>query len=124
MAGLLREVESPSIVPAAEFRSKSRRRKFAAEVRSPKWFAGLAEFLSAEKPSAALRELTSGGERQCYAWAAGDCEPLSSILVELLRGKEGQRVLDYIMRDSRQPWWLRTKRGHRLADALAEADNS
>jgi hypothetical protein len=90
------------------------------------WFSELARKLWPRKTAAALQHLVrferhakSAGsfERQCYRYAAGDDAPPAAFLIDLLRGAEGERVLDHLMRGSREPWWQR----HQLARAALPA---
>jgi len=77
-------------------------------VESPRWFAELARYLSKTKPSATIQYLTAEPERTCQTWTA-DCErpaiPKADVLAKLIRSSEGRRVLDYIMRGSKEAWW-------------------
>jgi hypothetical protein len=70
------------------------------------WFAKLCSGLWPTKPAAALFYLTDGKvpERTCRAYASGEREPSSGFLRLLLRSSQGARVLDAIMRGSKQKW--------------------
>lgn len=70
-----------------------------------KWFSGLAKFLSPNKPAAAIHYLTDEPERTCYEWVRGKFDPPSRVVIKLLHTDQGWRVLDYLMRGSREPWW-------------------
>lgn len=70
-----------------------------------KWFSRLAERLWRDKPAAALDHLTSAKLHQCYRYASGRQEPPATLIVELLQGSDGGRVLDHIMRGSAATWW-------------------
>lgn len=80
------------------------------------WFKGFAAALWPKKTSASLQYLTGAKERSCHYWAGGR-EPPGSIIVTLLRGADGERVLDQIMRGNKEPWWL----AHRRAVAASKA---
>jgi hypothetical protein len=73
------------------------------------WFAKLARKLWRQKPAAALAFLTGEPERQCYRYTSLEKpqEPPASLMVDLLRGTDGGRVLHEIMVGSDAGWWLR-----------------
>lgn len=70
------------------------------------WFQKLCDDLWPDKPSAALFYLMDSKvpERTCRAYAAGDREPPAGFLRTLIRGSQGERVLDWITRGCKQPW--------------------
>lgn len=80
-----------------------------------KWFSALAERLWPSKAAAALDHLTSADLRQCYRYASGRHQPPATLLVELLRGADGERVLDDLMRGSKAAWWADLDRDRRQA---------
>lgn len=88
---------------------------------SCKWFPGLAKFLSANKPAATLRYLTSEPERTCYEWVRGKFDPPSRVLIKLLHTDQGWRVLEYLMRGCKQPWWRDVVRARACAAAFDQA---
>lgn len=70
------------------------------------WFRRLARSLWRKKPGAALAYLLGQPEdRNHHRWAAGDVEPKASVLRSLLRSKDGERVLEFVMHGCREPWW-------------------
>lgn len=83
---------------------------FATSRKGGKWFPGLAKRLSKDKPAAAVHHLTSEAERTCYDWVRGKFDPPSRAIVKLLYTDAVWTVLEYLMRDCKQPWWLATKR--------------
>jgi hypothetical protein len=80
------------------------------------WFKDFARALWPKKTAASLQFLTGCKERASHYWAAGR-EPPASIIVSLLRGSDGERVLDQLMRGCKEPWWLT----HRRAVAASKA---
>lgn len=88
---------------------------------SCKWFPGLANFLSPKKPAATVHYLTKEPERTCYEWVRGKFDPPSRVLVRLLRTDQGWRVLEYLMRGCKEPWWLEVKRARAAAKAYDAA---
>lgn len=89
---------------------------------SCKWFPGLAKKLWPGKPAAAVHHLTKEPERSCYAWIEGKNDPPARALLRLLDTDQGWRVLEYLMRDSKQPWWLETVRARKRSAKIDEAD--
>ncbi len=84
---------------------------------SCKWLPGLAKSLWPAKPAAALHFLTNAPERTCYEWVRGKVDPPSRVVIKLLRSDQGWRVLEYIMRDNSQRWWLETVRARECSQA-------
>lgn len=80
----------------------------------PQWFFALARALWPLKAAASLACLTTAKERACYRYAAGEVEPPAHFLVELLRGAEGERVLDWITRGTKEKWDVQRRRARRL----------
>jgi len=74
-------------------------------VPEPLWFALMARELWQFKVAAHLYCLIGTNERTARAWARGDREPMGSAVLDLLRSSDGERVLDWIMRDSGAEWW-------------------
>ena len=73
---------------------------------SCKWFPGLAKFVSAKKPAPIIAYLTGEPERTCYEWVRGKFDPPSRVIIRLLHSEQGWRILEYLMRGCKQPWWL------------------
>jgi len=86
-----------------------------------KWFPALAKFLSPNKPAAAVHYLTSEPERTCYEWVRGKFDPPSRVLLRLLHTDQGWRVLEFIMRGCKQPWWHEVVRARACAAAFDQA---
>lgn len=95
--------------------------EFPIVAESCKWFPGLAKFLSAKKPAAAVHFLTDEPERTCYEWVRGKFDPPARVIIRLLHTDQGHRVLDYLMRGNKQPWWLELKRAQACASAYERA---
>jgi hypothetical protein len=79
---------------------------FATSRKGPKWFPGLAKRLSKDKAPAAIHHLTGERERTCYDWCNGAVDPPARLVIKLLHTDVGWIVLEYLMRGSKQPWWL------------------
>jgi hypothetical protein len=86
-----------------------------------KWFPGLAKRLSRDKPAAAVHHLTDAPERTCYDWCKGKVDPPARTLLKLLDSPVGWTVLEYILRGSKQPWWLDLQRARVCAAAYEQA---
>ncbi len=84
---------------------------------SCKWLPALAKSLWPAKPAATLHFLTEAPERTCYEWVRGKVDPPSRVVIKLLRSDQGWRVLEYIMRDNSQRWWLETVRARECSQA-------
>lgn len=84
------------------------------------WFKDFAHALWPKKPAASLQYLTGCKERVAHYWVAGR-EPPASIIVSLLRGSDGERVLDQLMRGSKEPWWVEVRRARAASKAYDEA---
>lgn len=91
--------------------------EFSIVAESCKWFPGLSKKLWPGKPAAAVHHLTKEPERSCYAWVEGKNDPPARALLRLLDSDQGWRVLEYLMRGSKQAWWRETARARRCADA-------
>lgn len=87
---------------------------------SCKWFPALAKFLSPKKPAPTVHFLTGEPERTCYEWVRGKFDPPSRVLLRLLHTDQGWRVLEFIMRGCKQPWWIETVRARRCAAAYEQ----
>jgi hypothetical protein len=88
---------------------------------SCKWFPGLANSLWSKKPAATVHYLTDEPERTCYEWVRGKFDPPSRVLVRLLRTDQGWRVLEYLMRGTKEPWWVEVRRARAASKAYDEA---
>jgi len=66
-----------------------------------KWFSALCEKLWRDKPAAALDHLTSAEIHQCYRYASGRQGTPGKLIVELLLGDDGPRVLDALLKGSK-----------------------
>jgi hypothetical protein len=85
-------------------------------------FRAMARKLWPKKTAAHLQFLTTAPERTCHHWASAErCDPPASLLVTLLRGDEGGRVLDFVMGGSVAPWWLQAQRARIVTDAFDNA---
>jgi hypothetical protein len=84
---------------------------------SCKWFPGLAKKLSSNKPAPVVAHLTGEAERTCYEWVRGKFDPPSRTIIKLLHTEAGWLVLEYLMHDCKQSWWLETVRARRCAAA-------
>ena len=87
---------------------------------SCKWFPGLAKFVAPKKPAPIIAYLTGEPERTCYEWVRGKFDPPSRVIIRLLHSDQGWRVLEYLMRGCKQPWWLDTVRARRCAAAYEQ----
>ena len=93
---------------------------FSVVAESCKWFPGLAKFVSPKKPAPIIAYLTGEPERTCYEWVRGKFDPPSRVIIRLLHSDQGWRVLEYLMRGCKQPWWLDTVRARRCAAAYEQ----
>lgn len=85
-----------------------------------KWFPGLAKFISAKKPAPIIAYLTSEPERTCYEWVRGKFDPPSRVLIRLLHSDQGWRVLEYLMRGCKAPWWIEVRQARECAGAYED----
>lgn len=85
------------------------------------WFSRLARFLSPKKPGATLQYLTGEDERSCHRYASGSAEPKVHVLVRMLRSREGWAILEFVMRDCKEPWWVEVRRARAVAKAYDAA---
>lgn len=100
------------------------RRQISAE---PLWFALMSRELWGPNAPKDLEYWLRKAEldpsdRTCRAWASGDSIPVSTIMAILLHTPHGYRVLNWIMRDSTEPWWLELQRAIRRSAAIDQAD--
>jgi hypothetical protein len=105
MHGVLPAEAQGAIFPADSLASEKSFSDSLANEPENKWFSRLCERLWHGKPAAALDHLTSAKLHQCYRYASGRQEPPGLLICELLQSPDGGRVLNDIMRGSRQPWW-------------------
>ena len=80
-------------------------------------FGRMARHLWPQKTPASIEFYTGSPERTARHIAADKSDPSSALLVRVLDSDQGWRALEWIMRDSKQPWWLATKRAAKLAMA-------
>lgn len=70
-----------------------------------------------EEATAAVHQYTGKPDRSCRGWCA-KVKPVdapSSVLIAILRGKEGYRILRRIMEPDSPEWWLTIQRERQLA---------
>lgn len=87
---------------------------------SCKWFPGLAKWLSPTKPATYVHYISGEPERSCYAWVEGKNDPPARTLIRMLQSDDGWRVLEYIMRGCKQPWWREVLRARECAAAYEQ----
>ena len=90
-----------------------------------KWFMHLAHRLWGQgdnRPAKWLRYLTGFPERSCRAYARGEVE-VSPLLYALIRGEQGNRVVDDIMRGSQATWWLEQQRALEVGRGVLKLTN-
>jgi hypothetical protein len=87
---------------------------------SCKWFPGLAKKLWPIKTASAVHHLTREPERSCYAWVEAKNDPPARAIIRLLHTDQGWRCLEYIMRESKQPWWAETVRARECSAAYEQ----
>lgn len=85
-------------------------------------FGRLCKHLWSQKTPASIEYYTGIPERTARHIAADKSDPASSKLVVILDSDQGLRALQWIMRDSREPWWLEVKRALRVARAYDGED--
>lgn len=83
-------------------------------------FGRLAHALWPRKPAAAIEYYTGSPERTSRQHASGKSDPGSAQLVAVIDSDQGWRALEWIMRDSAQPWWRELCRAKRCADAYEQ----
>lgn len=83
--------------------------QLCSDVGGDGWFGRMAVKLWPKKTAAYLEYLTRAKSRVCHYWVAGR-EPGAGVLVTLLRGSEGRRVLEHVMRGSDARWWADIER--------------
>lgn len=71
-------------------------------------FARMSQHLWRQKTPASIAYYTTIPERTARDVIQKDRDPGSNPLVEVLDSDQGWRALCWIMRDSKQPWWLQT----------------
>lgn len=81
-------------------------------------FGRLCRFLSPQKTPAFIEFYTGISERTARHVAADKSDPASARLAEIIDSDQGWKALEWIMRDSKQPWWIATKRAVRVAAAF------
>jgi len=81
-------------------------------------FGRLCRALWPQKTPASIEFYTSIPERTARHVAADKSDPASARLVEIIDSDQGWRALEWIMRDSKQSWWIATKRARRVTAAF------
>jgi hypothetical protein len=81
-------------------------------------FGRLCRALWPQKTPAAIEFYTDMPERTARHVAADKSDPSSINLAQIIDSDQGWRALEWIMRDSKQPWWIATKRAVRVARAF------
>ena len=69
-------------------------------------FSDLVEDVFPIKGPAAITQYAGSPDRTARAYSSGDRNPSWIVLHDLIRGKEGYRVLTWVMRDSTETWWV------------------
>lgn len=69
------------------------------------WFAKLARKLWSPKPPAAVEHLTGAPLSTCQRWCRDGSDITGTALRDLIRGSDGGRVLDELMRGAKPAWW-------------------
>lgn len=85
-------------------------------------FGRLCRFLSPQKTPAFVEYYTGIPERTARHVTADKSDPSSAKLAAIIDSDQGLRAIQWIMRDSRQPWWLEVKRALRVARAYDGED--
>ena len=80
-------------------------------------FGRLARALWPKKTPSSIEFYTGAPERTARQYAADESEPKASVLVRVLDSDQGWRALEWIMRDSKQSWWLETVQARECAAA-------
>lgn len=78
------------------------------------WFALVVRAVWPVKGAMALVQYTGCPERTARHYQRGDREPPAAVLRDLIRGAEGYRVMDCIMRDNPPAWWINLEHHRRL----------
>ena len=85
----------------------------------PPIFAVVARRLWGPKAPIAVEEYTARPDRTCRAWCAETDIP-GNMLIAVLRGREGYRVLKEILEPDSPEWWLVIQRERQLAALLED----
>jgi hypothetical protein len=109
MHGTLQQSDGQSISAPAGSCSQ---RHYPAE---PLWFATMCREIYGANAPKDLQYQLGKSERTCRAWAAGDIDPASTIFLTLLRGDDGGRMLDIVLRDAPPKWWRDVNEDRRQA---------
>lgn len=83
-------------------------------------FGKLSRALWPQKTPASIEFYTGTPERTARHIAADKSDPGSALLVRILDSDQGWRALVWIMRDSRQPWWLELVRARECSLAYEQ----
>lgn len=84
-------------------------------------FGRLARHLWPQKTPASIEFYTQAPERTARHIAADKSDPASELLVKVLDSDQGWRALQWIMRDSKQPWWRELQKHKRMGAAADTA---
>jgi len=80
----------------------------------------MARALWPQKTPSAIEFYTSSPERTARHIAADKSDPGSALLAQVIDSDQGWRALQWIMRDSKQPWWLETIRARECSRAYEQ----
>lgn len=80
-------------------------------------FGRMAHALWPQKTPSHIEFYTQSPERTARHIAADKSDPGSELLVRIMDSDAGWRALCWIMRDSKQPWWIALYRAQRCAAA-------
>ena len=73
-------------------------------------FGRMARALWPKKTPSSIEFYTGSPERTARQYASDESEPKASVLVRVLDSDQGWRALEWIMRDSKQSWWIDAKK--------------
>ena len=85
-------------------------------------FGKLARHLWPKKTPASISYYTGMPDRTARHVTSTDADPGSIFLAKLIDSDQGWRVLQWIMRNSVQPWWLRVLEDFKHGDKRREAE--
>ena len=80
-------------------------------------FGRLCRALWPQKTPASIEYYTGMPERTARHVAAEKSDPGSASLVKIIDSEQGWRALEWIMRDSKQPWWIEVMAARECAGA-------
>lgn len=111
--------------PAATFRREILKPSFVENVgkKLPGYsFGRLCRNLWPQKTPASIEYYTGIPERTARHVAADKSDPASSKLATIIDSDQGLRAIEWIMRHSKEPWWIEVKRALRVARAYDGED--